>query len=195
MLFREEFWPGIKEGRIQLTFRRWRRPPVKVGSQLRSPVGLLQVDSVEVVDAGQITEEEALQAGYKTLSQLLVELNSLQGRLYRIAFHYVGPDPRLALREQSELSLVEFEELRARLARYESKAAWTAEALRLIQRLPGRRAAELADRLPMHRRAFKRRVRQLKELGLTESLGTGYRLSPRGQAYLARLAEAEGSSK
>jgi ribosomal protein S19E (S16A) len=29
-------------------------------------------------------------------------------------------------------------------------------------------------------------VRKLKELGLTESLDVGYRLSPRGRAFLAR---------
>jgi hypothetical protein len=29
-------------------------------------------------------------------------------------------------------------------------------------------------------------VRKLKALGLTESLEVGYRLSPRGRAYLAR---------
>jgi ATP-dependent DNA ligase len=34
---------------------------------------------------------------------------------------------------------------------------------------------------------FKRRVRQLKELGLTESLEVGYRLSPRGDAALQWL--------
>jgi len=31
---------------------------------------------------------------------------------------------------------------------------------------------------------FKRDVRELKELGLTESLDVGYRLSLRGRAYL-----------
>jgi hypothetical protein len=35
--------------------------------------------------------------------------------------------------------------------------------------------------------AFKLNVRKLKNLGLTESLGTGYRLSPRGAAVLERL--------
>jgi ribosomal protein S19E (S16A) len=35
--------------------------------------------------------------------------------------------------------------------------------------------------------SFKRRVRQLKELGLTESLEVGYRLSPRGRAVLEHL--------
>ena len=36
----------------------------------------------------------------------------------------------------------------------------------------------------MERPAFKLNVRKLKALGLTESLEVGYRLSPRGAAYL-----------
>lgn len=34
--------------------------------------------------------------------------------------------------------------------------------------------------------SIKRDVRKLKALGLTESLEVGYRLSPRGRAYLER---------
>jgi hypothetical protein len=37
---------------------------------------------------------------------------------------------------------------------------------------------------------FKARVRRLKELGLTESLDVGYRLSPRGRAWLRRTAKS-----
>ena len=49
------------------------------------------------------------------------------------------------------------------------------------------RAGDLADELGMERLSFKTDVRKLKALGLTESLGTsGYRLSPRGQAWLDR---------
>jgi hypothetical protein len=46
------------------------------------------------------------------------------------------------------------------------------------------RAPDLAaaERLEVPR--FKRRVRRLKELGLTISLDVGYRLSPRGRAFL-----------
>jgi len=35
----------------------------------------------------------------------------------------------------------------------------------------------------MDKPSFKRRVRSLKELGLTESLEIGYRLSPRGRRF------------
>jgi ribosomal protein S19E (S16A) len=38
--------------------------------------------------------------------------------------------------------------------------------------------------------SFKRDVRKLKEMGLTESLEVGYRLSPRGQALLSRTSPA-----
>ena len=57
---------------------------------------------------------------------------------------------------------------------------------RLIAERPGVRAGDLADDLGMERLAFKADVRKLKGLGLTESLEVGYRLSPRGQAWLRR---------
>ena len=52
-------------------------------------------------------------------------------------------------------------------------------------RRPARlRAPDLAASLGRETLPFKRDVRKLKELGLTESLEVGYRLSPRGRAYL-----------
>ena len=48
--------------------------------------------------------------------------------------------------------------------------------LQTIAEQPGVRAADLAARFGMETRAFKLRVRRLKELGLTESLRIGYRL-------------------
>jgi hypothetical protein len=48
-------------------------------------------------------------------------------------------------------------------------------------------AATLAEELGQEKLVFKRNVRKLKELGLTESLEIGYRLSARGRALLKRL--------
>jgi hypothetical protein len=56
--------------------------------------------------------------------------------------------------------------------------------LELIARRPETLAADLAAELGRERLAFKADVRRLKELGLTESLSVGYRLSPRGRALL-----------
>ena len=58
-----------------------------------------------------------------------------------------------------------------------------------IRDRPGVPAAELAASFGREKLPFKLDVRKLKELGLTESLRPGYRLSPRGAAVLARLAE------
>ncbi len=51
---------------------------------------------------------------------------------------------------------------------------------RIIEANPARRAPDLAAELGRDTASFKRDVRKLKELGLTESLEIGYRLSPRG---------------
>ncbi len=52
---------------------------------------------------------------------------------------------------------------------------------RFIATRPAVAAAELAAETGLEKPVFKSRIRRLKELGLTESLETGYRLSPRGE--------------
>jgi hypothetical protein len=59
--------------------------------------------------------------------------------------------------------------------------------LELVASRPGVRAADLAASLGRETLPFKVDVRKLKELGLTESLEVGYRLSPRGRAVMRRL--------
>ncbi|MEK8226079.1 hypothetical protein NKG05_08365 [Oerskovia sp. M15] len=61
---------------------------------------------------------------------------------------------------------------------------WTRQYLELIVAQPEVVARELAMSIGVERDYFKIRVRRLKELGLTESLAVGYRISPRGRAYL-----------
>jgi predicted transcriptional regulator len=62
--------------------------------------------------------------------------------------------------------------------------AWTYECLQAIADNPGKRAPDLAESFGRETAPFKRDVRKLKELGLTESLEIGYRLSKRGQQTL-----------
>ena len=63
---------------------------------------------------------------------------------------------------------------------------WTRQYLEMIAANEAVRAPDLAARVGLDTPRFKRRVRQLKGLGLTISLDVGYRISPRGRAYLAR---------
>ena len=71
--------------------------------------------------------------------------------------------------------------------RRSSRGPWTRTHLELIGSRPGELAETLATSIGREKRPFKADVRRLKELGLTESLPVGYRLSPRGRAVLARL--------
>ena len=105
----------------------------------------------------------------------------------------IGPDPRIALRADAALSVADRAEISARLARLDrasSHGPWTAVTLRAIESAPGTRAADLAAGLGREQLPFKADVRKLKALGLTESLEVGYRLSPRGRAYLGRSARS-----
>jgi uncharacterized protein with von Willebrand factor type A (vWA) domain len=80
--------------------------------------------------------------------------------------------------------LAELDTRLARLDRASRHGAWTRPTLQLIARRPAVRAGDLADELGRERLPFKADVRKLKNLGLTLSLDVGYRLSPRGEAYL-----------
>ena len=191
MLFQQRFWSGLADGSVDLAFRRWRRAGVKAGGTQLTPAGLLAIDSVDVVDVGDISEADARRAGHRDRAELLAELGRHpDGTLYRIAFHHAGADPRLALREDADVSDDDLAGIRARLTRLDrasSHGPWTEPVLRLIAAHPAVRAADLAASLGRETQPFKTDVRKLKQLGLTESLDVGYRLSPRGRAVLARL--------
>ncbi|MBB4663008.1 ASCH domain-containing protein [Conexibacter arvalis] len=197
MLFPARLRPALADGTVTVAFRRWRRPTVRAGGTLRSPVGVLAIDAVEVVPVAAIDDADARAAGYTSVAELLADLRPPApgqdpATVHRIAFHLLGQDPRIALREQADLSPAERDELRARLERIDARSRrgpWTEATLRLIADRPGIRAADLAEAAGRETLKFKADVRRLKELGLTESLEVGYRLSPRGQALLRAFGE------
>lgn len=57
------------------------------------------------------------------------------------------------------------------------------------------RAPDLATSFGRETAPFKIDVRKLKNLGLTISLTVGYRISPRGEAYLRQTRRAKGRPK
>ncbi|MGO1049595.1 hypothetical protein [Crossiella sp. CA198] len=186
MLFTAAVLDGILGGTVTLAFRRWRRPSVRAGTVLRTAAGLVRI--LAVTPVADLTDAEAVQAGFPDRATLLRGLRAgADAALYRIELRPAGADPRISLREQDELSAADRAELDAKLSGMDSRAKhgpWTARVLALIAECPGTRAAELATRVDRDTLAFKNDVRKLKELGLTESLEIGYRLSPRGTAYL-----------
>lgn len=192
---------GIIQGRITLVFRRWLRPSVRAGGTLKTALGILAIEDVERVTESQIQEVEAQAAGHRDRSSLLAELSRRDGELYRVRVRYAGVDPRLALREQVQLGAEELAALQQRLHRLDAASSagpWVLPVLQLIAVRPAVLAARLAQHLGQPTEVFKRNVRKLKELGLTESLDLGYRLSPRGQRLrqlLAAVAPADGTAR
>jgi hypothetical protein len=185
MLFRPADLAAIAAGEVTLAFRRWKRPMAKAGGSQRTAVGVIAFDAVERVD--EITPEDARRAGFADPDAVWAMLRKRDGDLYRITLRPAGPDPRVALREDAALDAAARAGIAARLARLDkasSHGAWTEATLRAIERAPGVRAGDLAEQLGRERLPFKVDVRKLKALGLTESLPVGYRLSPRGRAFL-----------
>ncbi len=155
---------------------------MKAGGTLRSPGGVLAITAVDAITEDDITDADAVAAGHVDRAEVIKSLRP-EGTLYRFRFHRAGDDPRHALRQQDALSDDDVAGLEAKLARLD----WALPILRLIRDNPGVVSTDLAPQLGMERQPFKLKVRRLKELGLTESLLTGYRLSPRGESALARL--------
>ena len=191
MLFAQRFWEPIAAGEVTVTFRRWKRRQARAGGRHRTPGGMIEIDAVDVVAVGDVTEADARAGLYPSVAALLADLRGAPDLdLYRIRFHRLDePDPRAVLAATAELSADDVAELDGRLERLDAvgrDGAWTLDTLCLIERRAGVRAGDLAGDVGRERDAFKADVRKLKHLGLTVSLEIGYRLSPRGEAYLRR---------
>jgi hypothetical protein len=189
VLLRRDLLQRIEAGEVDTVYRSWSQPRVKPGNTIRTPIGVIEVISVDEVDPAALSEADAASAGFDTEADLLAEAGSRGAILYRIVVRHLGEDPRVALRgilpEEADLA-----DLLARLDRLDRSSRhgrWTAETLRLIADNPGVRAEDLARSVGREKHPFKLDVRKLKELGLTESLRVGYRLSPRGAAVVSRL--------
>lgn len=181
----------IARGEVDLLFRRWKRLQAVVGNTYRTAAGRLTVTAIDVVDPAELTDDDARRAGEADADALRSRLRG-DGSLptYRIAVVVAeGPDPRSVLASDDGLTDDDVAELDRRLDRLDrasSWGAWTMPTLRIIEARPATVSTELAEALGRERPPFKLDVRKLKRLGLTESLDVGYRLSPRGVAYLAR---------
>jgi len=187
MLFRQAILEGIAGGRITLAFRRWRRPSVKAGGTVRTPAGIVRVGRIDMVELDAISPVEARKVGYDDLPALRKALGADEQKpVYRIALEGIQADERTALRKRAALDAAEIAALEGRFARWENaRPCYFPAILKAIGDNPHVPAAVLAESLDVEKPRFKQDVRKLKELGLTESLATGYRLSARGKAALA----------
>ena len=178
---------GIADGSVTLAFRRWDRPRMRPGSTQRTGAGVVLVETVDEIDPEVLTEDDARRAGVRSLAELRRLIDRRDGaHVYRMQVSLAGADPRVALRERTDLPDEERRQIDGLLDRWDAARGerWTRAVLQLIAAQPGVRAPDLAASLGRETLPFKRDVRKLKELGLTVSLAVGYEISHRGRAYL-----------
>jgi hypothetical protein len=191
MLFTKDAWPGLADGSITLTFRTWTKPQARTGGRYRVAGILLEAVDVRQVRAGDIDDDEARRAGATDgdAVRARMQVTDPEQLVWRVELRSLGADDRIERREDAVLDEATIADLRARLDRLDRRSGkpWTRQTLRLIERYPGIVSTALARHAGQERMAFKADVRKLKELGLTESLEVGYRLSPRGEAVLRAL--------
>ncbi|USQ82000.1 hypothetical protein NF556_10265 [Ornithinimicrobium faecis] len=179
----------IVAGEVDLAFRVWRRPMHVDGGRQRTRAGVIGFTSVEPIDAREITEQDAARAG-RTRLELERFLARKEGTVYRIGLEFLGADERVTLREHDALAPEELGSIAEHLVamdRRSTRGPWTRSFLELIEARPAELAETIGASIGWERAPFKANVRRLKELGLTESLPTGYRLSPRGVVVLTHL--------
>lgn len=186
MLIKRAVLEGIRAGEITLQFRRWKRRTVSPGGTLRTAVGVLSIGAIGPVDEAALSDVDARMAGFADAQALRIWLagGGKDGTLERIEIAWSGEDPRAALRDEDALSAEALADIAGRLDAIDARSrdgAWTARAMGLIAARPAIAAAELAAEMGLEKPVFKARIRRLKDLGLTESLKIGYRLSARGE--------------
>ncbi|CAA0096831.1 Uncharacterised protein [Mycolicibacterium vanbaalenii] len=187
MLLNRATAQGIADGRVTVVLRRWDAPRVKPGGTQRTPVGTIRIDRVTEYPASyRVSTAQAHAAGYPDAKAAQAELDRRRAaHTYVIDVSYLAPDERPGLAAAETLSEDDVAQIAARLDRWDAATdPWTRGYLELIGANEARRAPDLAADLGVDVPRFKRRVRQLKSLGLTISLDVGYRLSPRGRAFL-----------
>lgn len=195
MLFKTVHLQGIRSGKVNLAFRKWQKPSVKMGTLLHTSIGLVEIKSIEVVREIDINNEDALNAGYKSKDELLKSLpNKTPGEIFKIAVNFYSEDPRINLREQTELSEQELADLinkLDRLDRYSKEGAWTRKILQTIKSNPALHAIGIAKLTGFQKEWLKPNIRKLKNLGLTISHTVGYELSPKGQVVLKKISKVK----
>lgn len=191
MLFKEIHLVGIKSGKIRLAFRKWQKVSVKIGSYLNTAIGLVEIHKIEIVNENDITDKDALNAGFTNKNQLLKSFTrNSTGKIFKISVSYHSADPRIKLREQTEISEQQFADLKNKLERLDNHSRqghWTEKILFSIKDNPNLHAIGIAKLTGFEKEWLKLNIRKLKNLGLTISHNVGYEISPLGKLFIEKL--------
>ena len=96
MLLKLSDLEAIRDGRIDLVFRRWSRPTVKSGGSLKTRLGILYIGRIDDLRPEDVTEVDAKRAGFADLAAFLRWLETMKpGTLFqRIEVSFSPPAAR-----------------------------------------------------------------------------------------------------
>ena len=138
MLIKRTVLDRILAGEVDTLFRKQKRPTVKAGGTLRTAIGVLHIDAVDPVDPALISAADAARAGAVDAAQVRAELaRKPDGVVYRVRVRPGGTDPRLELRDRSDVTSRELDEIQSRLERFDRRSprgAWTRRGSRFVRR-------------------------------------------------------------
>lgn len=191
MLFKQKQLEGIRSGKVNLAFRKWKSTVLKKGSLLKTAIGIVEITDIAVINEPHINEIDAQKAGFTDLESLLrsIHVNEI-GRIYKIHVRYYGEDPRLKLRDKKSMGQGEINNLLSKLSqmdKYSRNGFWTKDILIAINDNPRMSAAQLSEITGRSKEWLKLNIRKLKNLGLTISHDPGYEISPTGKLLIPSL--------
>ena len=192
MQFTKPFKQAIANGTVTTSFRNWKSPQAKAGGQYNiAPYGAIEVSSVSLTTLNEVQDADITCSGFAQREALVSFLKVAQSDpIYKVDFHFLG-SAAVNKPNTQHLEEARVNDVIHRLEKMDKSTAWTMQALTLIKTYPATRAGDLAPQCNMDMPTFKRNVRKLKALGLTESLETGYQLSPRGDQVFKALLKQE----
>lgn len=195
LLFQKRFHAGLVDGTVTITVRQWDKPLVKPGGRYRvHPIGVVEVDAVTRITMGELTDIDAVSAGFIDLTEMRAYMAPVAKKplratteVFKVVLHHGGDGDRVPEALDTNLDDAALEQLKVKLQKLDQKTRWTLKVMKLIDKRPRTAASKLAKSMKRETLPFKADVVKLKKLGLTQSFEVGYELSPRGRAVLERL--------
>ena len=104
MQFTKEFKAGIRAGAVTRSYRVWKKPQAKVGGRYNlHPDGVIEVTGISQVAPADITDKEAVAAGFADAAALRRFL-ATRAKVVLVEFSYLGPG--LNGQPERDLSLI-----------------------------------------------------------------------------------------
>jgi hypothetical protein len=97
LTFRKEDRPRVAAGEITVSFRLWKRAKVKAGKRYETGFGAVEIDDVQVIPAGLVSDDDARLAGCASVEEAWHSAGEHTGTnitpktlLHRVQFRFLG---------------------------------------------------------------------------------------------------------